>query len=288
MVTYKSSNVSRILLIVAEVLFISLFSYVVEFYHPIEMARYVSLDVLYCLPVIQTARLTALNTSRRYDTHVSNFVGVFVALVWSATELAITWPYFPIPAFLLNTFTRSIAFTVIIRVVIKLWREREYAHKDMLTGLANRLHLMERLETEQVRSERSGRPYSLLFIDIDDFKRLNDELGHKVGDEALRVLSGILKSCIRKVDVAARLGGDEFVLLLPDTDKQSCYILIKRIESSSRKIFKKNNWDISVSIGQTTHVGRNESIDAVLKLADENMYEIKRAKRPVFRAASPQ
>src|SRR5512145_1039766 len=131
------SNFLRIALIAAEVLLISLFAYAVEIYHPVETVRYISLDVLYCLPIIQAAHLTAIHSSRRYDTQVANFAGIAVALVWSVTEVLITWPHFPVAAFILNTFTRSVAFTVIGRVMIKLWREREYAHKDSLTGLAN-------------------------------------------------------------------------------------------------------------------------------------------------------
>lgn len=77
----------------------------------------------------------------------------------------------------------------------------------MLTGLANRLELLERLEIEQVRSERSGSPYSLLYIDIDQFKCLNDSHGHHVGDEALKLIADILRASSRAVDVAARIGG---------------------------------------------------------------------------------
>jgi diguanylate cyclase (GGDEF)-like protein len=286
MATQNISNYLHVALIVAEVILISLFAYAVEIYHPVEMVRYISLDVLYCLPILQAARLTAIHSSRRYDTQAANIAGITVALVWSVTEVIITWPHFPIAAFLLNTFTRSVAFTVIGRVMIKLWREREYAHKDSLTGVANRLELMERIGIEQRRSERSGRPYSLLFIDIDAFKSLNDIYGHQVGDDALKVLANTLTECSRKVDVAARLGGDEFVLLLPDTDEQSCDILIDRIKTSTELAFGQRGWPISVSIGKTTHVGKSQEMESVIQLADENMYEIKRKKQQWMKTAN--
>jgi len=235
-------------LIVAEVFLISFLDYAVSIYLPTELGRYISLDVLFCLPIIQTARLASIRANRRYDTQTSTFVGITLALVWSATEAAITWPDFPLTAFGLNTFTRSVVFTVIGRVLIKLWREREYARKDMLTGLANRVELLERLEAEQYRSERSGRPYSLLFIDIDDFKAMNDNYGHQAGDEALKILAYILKISSRKIDVAARLGGDEFVLLLLDTDERTCEIMIKRIETFTKQAFDGRFWPISISI----------------------------------------
>ena len=275
----KVSYFGRIVFIAAEVFLISFLDYSIANALPVEMARYISLDVLYCLPIIQTARLTALHAMRRYDTQTSTFVGVAIALAWSATEVLVSWPYFPMSAFALNTFTRSVVFTVIGRVLVKLWRERKYAYLDNLTGLANRLDLLEKLETEQGRSERTGRPYSLLLIDIDRFKKLNDDFGHHVGDQALKVMAGILKASSRKVDVPARLGGDEFVLLLPETDKLACDTLVKRMEASAQQAFAEHSWPISLSIGMTTNIGKNIDAETVIRLADENMYQAKKLKQ---------
>ncbi len=275
----KISYYAHIVLIVAEVFVISLLNYAVVSHFPVEFSRYISLDVLFCLPVIETAHLTSIRANRRYDSKNPVIVGITLALVWSATEVAISWPYFPIPVFVLNTFTRSVIFTVIGRVLIKLWREREYARKDMLTELANRVELLERLEIEQRQSERSGRPYSVLFIDIDHFKTLNDTYGHQVGDAALKELASILRNSSRKVDVAARLGGDEFVLLLLDTDEQTCEVMIKRIEAAAKQAFEKHSWNITLSIGKSTKIGRTKEVDWVIRLADENMYEMKKIKK---------
>lgn len=282
----KTYYYARIFLIGIEVFLISFLSYAAGEYLPGEMGNYISLDVLYCLPIIQTARLAAIHDAvRRSDTQTSTFVGMAVALAWSATEAVIIWPAFPLTAFLLNAFTRSVVFTVLSRVMLKLWRKSEYAHKDVLTGLANRLELLERLSIEQVRSERSGSPYSLLYLDIDQFKVLNDSYGHHVGDEALKIVADILKMSSREVDVAARFGGDEFVLLLPDTDKQSCDVLIKRIEDSSTQAFAERCWQISLSIGQATKVGKTKSADWLIQLADQDMYEAKRLKQQKMNCA---
>jgi diguanylate cyclase (GGDEF)-like protein len=275
----NTSNYGMILLIAAEVAFIGFLDYAAANYLPLETGRYISLNVLYCLPIIQTARLTAIQAMRRYDSHTSTFIGIAVALFWSATEVVIAWPYFPRTAFILNTFTRSVVFTVIGRVLVKLWREKEYAHIDVLTGLANRLELMERLKSEQGRSERSRRPYSLLFMDVDEFKTMNDMFGHQGGDEALKVLADILRDCCRKVDIPVRLGGDEFVLLLPDTDEQSCDVVIQRINDSTAREFKRRSWPISISIGRTTNIGKTLEAESVIHLADENMYLAKRTKQ---------
>ena len=278
----------RILLIAGEVLPISLLSLISKNYFPVETGRYLSLDVLYCLPIIQVARLAAIHATRSSDTQISTLVGIVVAFVWTATETIISGQDFPSYVFLLNTFTRSVVFTVIGRVIIKLWREKEYARKDMLTGLANRVELMERLEVEQDRSERSGMPYSLLFIDVDNFKNLNDNHGHQVGDEALKVLGKLLIANFRKADTAARLGGHEFVMLLPNTDERSCDILIKRIEVSTQQAFEKRSWPIAVSIGQTTQIGTTRTVDEVIHLADENMYKAKSVKQQMMKGASRQ
>lgn len=261
----------NLLLVVAEVLLITFLDY--------ELAEtYYSFDVLYCLPVIQAARLGAIQALRRSDTLLPDLVGIFSAIAWSLAEAAITFPIFPLNALALNMFTRSVTFTVIGRVVAKLWREREYARKDVLTELANRLELFERFEIEQLRSERSGNPYSVLFIDIDQFKVLNDNHGHHVGDDALKKLADILRENSRKVDTVSRFGGDEFALLLPETDEQSCEMLVSRIKMASEREFQSRGWQISLSIGHVTETGKKRSIDEILREADEKMYLIKKGR----------
>jgi diguanylate cyclase (GGDEF)-like protein len=260
----------RLLLVAAEVAFITYFDYAFA-------GTYYSLDVLYCLPVIQAARLGAIRAMRRTDTQTSTIVGVISAVAWSVAEAAIIWPAYPMGALAINIFTRSVTFTVLGRVVARLWKEREYSRKDTLTNLANRLEFIERFEAEQLRSERSGSPYSLLFIDIDQFKMLNDNYGHHVGDEALKAISHILRSNSRSVDTVARLGGDEFVLLFPETDEYICAILLNRIKSVSEKKFKAEGWSISLSVGYVTATGREKTVDEALHEADRNMYSMKKA-----------
>jgi len=260
---------SRLLLVIAEVALITYLDYRFA-------GTYYSLDVLYCLPVIQAARIGSIRAMRRTDTQTSTFIGVISAAAWSIAEAAIIWPAYPPGAFAMNVFTRSVTFTVLGRVVTKLWKEREYSRKDTLTNLANRLEFIERFETEQLRSERSGSPYSLLFIDIDQFKALNDNHGHYVGDEALKAVSTILSTNSRNVDTPARLGGDEFVLLFPDTDEYICDILANRIKSVSERKFKAEGWAISLSIGHVTALGRDRSVEEALHQADENMYLMKK------------
>jgi diguanylate cyclase (GGDEF)-like protein len=280
----KISHVVRAAIIAAEVFFIGLLDYSITDLIPADVGHYVSLDVLYCIPIIQTAHLTSLRKRRKNDTYIPVVAGVAVALVWSGVEAALSWPYFPAIILVLNTFTRSLVFTIIGSLLIKLWQEKALARVDPLTGLANRAELLERLEIEQRRSERTRRPYSLLLLDIDNFKTMNDVYGHLGGDEALKVMAKILRSNSRSTDLAGRFGGDEFVMLLPDTDGTSCDSLIQRIEASAQLAFAEKSWPISLSVGHATLTGTEHEMEQAIQLADENMYAKKRTNKDLINA----
>jgi diguanylate cyclase (GGDEF)-like protein len=262
----------RVVLIFLEVLVITVMNYYMA-------TSYYSLDVLYCLPVIQTASFSALQVQRRSDTQVLSIVAISCALAWSGAEAAVTWPNFPLSAFLMNVFTRGVTFLVIGRVITKLWKDKQYTRKDWLTGLANRVELIEWVETNQVKSERSGKAYSLLVINIDRFRALNNKLGHHVGDEALVVLANTLLENSRSNDVAARIGGDEFVLLITDSNDQHCSLLGERIVLAAENKFHDKGWDISLSHGHVTEIGRNRNVDSLLRTAGEIMYLVKKSKQ---------
>ena len=262
----------RFILIFSEITLITYLDYRIA-------GMYYSLGVLYCLPIIQTAHASSVCTLRRTDSRIPDFIGVVCAVAWSIAEASVIWPHFPYGALALNIFTRAITFTVLGRVMLKLFKEKEYSRKDALTGLANRLEFIERFEIERLRSERTGAPYSLLYIDIDRFKMLNDTRGHHTGDEALIVLANILSENSRKIDTVSRVGGDEFVVLFTSTDETTCHTLIARIMQASEKYFTNQGWPISLSIGSITDTGKKNSIDEILRMADEKMYSIKNSGR---------
>ncbi|OGT15418.1 MAG: hypothetical protein A3J49_14550 [Gallionellales bacterium RIFCSPHIGHO2_02_FULL_57_16] len=261
----------RLILIFSEIIFIAYLDYKVA-------GLYYSFGVLYCLPIIQTAHISSIRTLRRSDSRTPDIIGVICAVAWSVAEASVIWPLFPFSALVLNIFTRAITFAVLGRVMTKLFKEKEYSRKDALTGLANRLEFIERFEIERLRSERTGEPYSLLYIDIDQFKILNDTHGHHTGDEALKALSDILSENSRKVDTVSRIGGDEFVILFPSTDEPTCQTLIARIMQASENFFQGHSWLISLSIGSVTDTGKTKSIEEMLREADGKMYSIKKCK----------
>lgn len=263
----------RFFLVISEVILITYLDYKVT-------GLYYSLGVLYCLPIIQVAHVSAIRALRRSDPRAPAYFGVLSAVAWSTVEAAVIWPLFPLSAYAMNVFTRAITFTVLGRVMAKLFKEREYSRKDPLTGLANRLEFIDRFEVERLRSERSGEPYSILFIDIDQFKILNDTRGHHTGDQALIALADILGENSRKVDTVSRIGGDEFVLLFFSTDEKTCQSLIARIMLATEKLFREKGWPISISIGYVTDTGNKRSVEELLREADEKMYSLKKGKLP--------
>ena len=153
------------------------------------------------------------------------------------------------------------------------------ATTDALTGLPNQRQLRARLAEVQARHDRGGSPFSLLFLDIDHFKRVNDSYGHPAGDEVLRRVAGVLSDRVRKVDLAARYGGEEFAVLLEGTDKEGALIMAERIRSA---VAAMDLGDLGVSTAVTVSVGIASvptdctDTDPLIAAADQALYQAKR------------
>lgn len=160
----------------------------------------------------------------------------------------------------------------------------QLATTDFLTGLPNRRHFMASLENEHARLQRElASCASVLMLDIDHFKRVNDEHGHAVGDAVLRHLGALMCQALRKVDVPGRVGGEEFAILLPGTDLAAAGVfaerLRRRVAESSLTIDGGIVITITVSIGMAAMAGTDADCDAVLARADEALYRAKRGGR---------
>jgi diguanylate cyclase (GGDEF)-like protein/PAS domain S-box-containing protein len=150
---------------------------------------------------------------------------------------------------------------------------RQQAAKDPLTGLANYRHLVETVDNEIKRSERTAREFALLFLDLDGLKLINDHFGHITGSQALCRLADVLSICSRKIDTPARFGGDEFALVLPETGHVSANLVARRICDSLANDGRMPK--LSVSIGVAIYPGDGEKVDSLLGAADNALYAMK-------------
>jgi diguanylate cyclase (GGDEF)-like protein len=153
---------------------------------------------------------------------------------------------------------------------------RLLAHLDPLTGVANARSFEATAERRLQTSLMTGRPVSLGFLDVDDFKRLNDEFGHSIGDRALRVVADIIASGLRDKDFLARLGGDEFGVLLPDTTAEDASAIMDRLRIRIHEAMAAYGWSTTVSIGVAGSLPGG-GLDELVTRADRLMYVAKRA-----------
>jgi diguanylate cyclase (GGDEF)-like protein len=156
-------------------------------------------------------------------------------------------------------------------------REREMSRRDYQTGLLNGAGFQERLLAEHSRSVRKGRPLGLVFIDLDNFKSVNDTLGHAEGDRVLTSVAATLKRQLRLSDSVARLGGDEFAVILPECPKEHLNVVAAKLVESVRELSKENGWPVSASVGGIVldSPKGDDDLKAFLKSADELMYRVK-------------
>jgi diguanylate cyclase (GGDEF)-like protein len=150
---------------------------------------------------------------------------------------------------------------------------RQQATKDPLTGLANYRHLVEVIDTEIKRSERTAREFALLFLDLDGLKKINDAHGHIVGSQALCRLADVLSNSSREMDTAARFGGDEFALVLPETGEVPANLVAGRICANLAHDGRKPK--LSVSIGVAIYPKDGVRIDTLMGAADVAVYAMK-------------
>lgn len=179
--------------------------------------------------------------------------------VWNAT---VRLGFFLITCLLLSALRTS------------LLRERQLARTDSLTGVYARRAFEDRLRHDLALAQRRRSAISLAYLDLDDFKAVNDAHGHAEGDQALQTVGRILRTAVREADTAARLGGDEFAVLLPDTDFRGAEQVMTTLKRDLGKALAA--WQITCSIGVTTFVAPAVSATAAVAAADALMYEVKR------------
>jgi len=165
-------------------------------------------------------------------------------------------------------------------------RLQHLASRDGLTGVANRRTLEDALATELARSRRTGRPFTLVMLDIDHFKRLNDTHGHQVGDAALRAVAEALVDSVRGCDLVGRYGGEEFAVLLPEMDPDDAVAVAERLRTRIGALL--DPVPMTASLGVAGHPTHARDADALIKAADDALYAAKRGGRNRTVLAPPQ
>jgi diguanylate cyclase (GGDEF)-like protein len=207
------------------------------------------------------------------------FMSFLGALTLLAAEIAAGQTYSQPYIYVLNTLIRTIFYVFVTYLVAQLQEarreEQRVARIDFVTGVTNRRYFNELLQMEIERIRRYPHPITLVYIDIDNFKRVNDLFGHQIGDEVLRCIAEELKSQLRGTDCVARLGGDEFALLLPSAHQPQAELVVSKLHDHLRAEMKRRNLPVTFSMGSVTCVMSPYSAEQLISMADELMYAVK-------------
>ena len=214
----------------------------------------------------------------------SRSMGFIVAVVAIATlmtaEAESGRHYSRLYSLVWNNLARFGLLTLISYLVASL-RERFEAEKnlaetDPLTTAFNGRAFRERAVTEIHRLERYRRPFTVAYLDVDDFKKVNDIHGHAVGDELLKKVVSAIRPCVRELDVVARLGGDEFAILFVDTPLPGAAEAMDKIHACLLEVMQEMSIPVTFSVGMVTYEESPSDVRQMLRLADEAMYTVKR------------
>jgi len=205
-------------------------------------------------------------------------VSVLAAVTWAVGDIAAERQFTDAWIPWANAVTRFLTYGLVAllagQVRRQFDREHDQATKDALTGLKNRREFLEVGAAEAERSRRYRHPLAVVFLDLDDFKQLNDTRGHQTGDAALRAAAGALRHALRSSDRIARLGGDEFGILLPETTYEAAVDAGNKILGAVNKAVADYP-PVRASIGLAWFGESDRSFAEMLKAADELMYEVK-------------
>ncbi len=245
-----------------------------------------SLTVFYLAPIALAAWCVGPRT------------GILVALLSAVVSIfyphiarsSAPWPPLatpPAPIDYWNLVVTFGTFLVIIVMVTRLRRtlsrEQELARIDYLTGIANRRHFAEACDHEIRRARRYGRPFTIAYVDLDDFKEVNDRRGHGAGDELLATIARAMRSQVRTTDLVARLGGDEFAVLLPETGPEAAQVTMQRLQREFAAIAAAHGWPVTASIGLVTYLSAPPSLEELLLTANVVMHAVKRGGKNMFK-----
>lgn len=201
------------------------------------------------------------------------------ALLWFAADLSTAATATQLLIALLSMVLRfaffSTATYVVTELRARLAAEEALARIDPLTQVANRRYFFELAEAEIRRSLRYGHPFTVAYLDLDNFKLVNDRFGHHTGDTILKLVATVIENNLRKFDSVARLGGDEFAILLPEAGQEAARPVMLRLQNLLVDAVQAKNCPVTFSIGVVTFVHQPDSVDEMLEQVDRLMYKVK-------------
>lgn len=202
------------------------------------------------------------------------------AISWLLTEtFAGTMQGSFLPYYYWDSFTRLGFYWVVVQLLASLRErlnvQRQLARTDGLTGCINARHFRELLTRDIERFTRYKNPFTLVYFDLDNFKTINDTLGHAIGDEVLKTIALTAKKTLRSADTIARLGGDEFAVLMPETNSLQALQAMKRLQTQLVKAMTQNEWETTCSMGGISCIDETTDAQTLIQLADWLMYEVK-------------
>ncbi len=176
----------------------------------------------------------------------------------------------------LSLFGVFVAVSMLVDKVYQMWlKASQQSHIDYLTGLSNSRCFMEKLGYEISRAQRDGEPFSLGYVDLDNFKEVNDRYGHQKGDELLQCVAECFTGGLRKTDLIARMGGDEFCIFFPATGYEAVQVVMKKVRQSILDKMKEEHWPTTFSMGVVTCLVPPRNADELVLYADKVMYKAK-------------
>jgi len=216
---------------------------------------------------------------------------IFMSILCSAANVLANkmsgLTYSSTPVLLWNIISMAIFFIIFayaITITKDIYHEeKSLARKDALTGIANRNAFIEMGSLELERCKRYEHPITIAYIDCDNFKAINDTLGHQTGDMLLQAVAVTLKNNIRASDIVSRIGGDEFAVIMPETEAMPSEIAFKKIQNALLHSMLKNKWDVTFSIGMATFMSPPKSLDELISTADTLMYDAKKNGKNMIR-----
>jgi diguanylate cyclase (GGDEF)-like protein len=230
-----------------------------------------TLSLFYLIPIVWATWAV--------DQRTGLFMSFISGLTLLGAETAAGQTYSHPLFYLLNTLIRTLFYVVVVYLVTELQKSRKEeqlaARTDFVTGAVNARYFNELLQMEISRIRRYPHPITLVYVDVDNFKLINDLFGHKIGDDVLRCIATELKTQLRVTDTVARMGGDEFVMLLPSTRQAEARVVISKVYTNLMEKMRQRNWPVTFSMGAVSCEFSPYSAEQLVNMADELMYEVK-------------